>query len=700
MMRFLIIFLGYLLVIQSVYAKDSWQYAGAEETIQLNVGFKISGQHIFSMVSEMAAFGLSDEQTIPAEELSVFESALGQSVRQKGFNINTIPDGDTVIWSREGAPGKLIGQGVFNPACNGDVKFTSRAVAWQAAYDCLKSLNEPKYAEAFTGGEAAIYVIEPVLDGYDKKAMRKWEKYEARALADRQQRHANNLSESRGVLLQPAARTVPPSPVWPAGLPGWHLGDKYSQLQAAAAQVQGMPSVWIAHLDTGYLPTAPSKPEAFDEHRSVGCNKDGCYLSAEDEYLPGLLKSPGHGARTLSTLAGKPWQQADGTIVQLGAAPNAKVFSVKIGDSVVHWDSRAMGEGILYATHQGADIITLSHGGLPSARLIAAVNEAYDNGTAIFAATGDYFDVPILGHTFREVVYPARFSRVMGVAGATSACAGQGDALKDCASYGDNPSWRWLFKFGPGYFGRMGSWMLRGNYGPASVMKDHVITAYVPNVTHASATPVAPGLIAHNGAGTSHATPQVAAAASFWLQKNRAAFSVADWRSWKKSEAVYGALAQSAETCFVDYTVAHYGVGLLKAKDALDYRYADNALLSPTGERTPLQSRAAASWEIQEILSLIRSTTLFNAFDGKVQDALREAVTTELMQVILTSDRLQELLEKAHACKKEQGCEICRRQDFNLKQFADRLRSVKEASPTLKVLMVQAADKQAWLAAP
>lgn len=568
----------------------------------------------------------------------------------------------------------------------------SRAQAWEETYRCLKALDRNQKAlKLGPKVGATLFVVEPALNmleaGYAKRA----EKYRLRA----EKAEADAAEEN--ALTETAAR-IHASPVWPSGEPGWHLGDDFSQLTNMGKDVGALGDITAAHLDTGYLPSADSLPDQFDAARSATCSKSECTSGkGVDGYNGGFLKSPGHGPATLSTLAGGAYT-LDGKSIPLGAAPDLKVFSVDIGDSVVHLDSRRMAEGIDYATRNGADVITMSHGGLPSARLASAVNLAYENGTAVFAASGDYFDF-VFGHTFREVVYPARYPRVMGVAGATYAETGdtyQGE------SYGDDPSWYWLFRPGKGYFSRLGSWMLRGNYGPADVMSAGVITAFAPNVTRAQPSKNAPGLIGDNGGGTSHATPQAAAAAAYWLQANRDRFDTQAWRSWEKSEAVYTALSQSADTCFTDFNAEHYGTGLLKGTDALSYRYSNGRLNRSTGESVLLKNREAADLDITGVISLASSTNLLNGFSGNFRQAVLEALSTELLQLALTSEKVQKLLIHSQLCELVDDCHVCRREDLTIDtlKLAKRVGKLKEASPTLKEVLVEVANKQAEITIP
>ena len=85
-------------------------------------------------------------------------------------------------------------------------------------------------------------------------------------------------------------------------------------------------------------------------------------------------------------------------------------------------------------------------------------------------------------------------------------------------------------------------------------------------------------LIGRDGGGTSSATPQVAAAAALWLQKHRSEFAESEWRSWRKTEAVYQTLFRSADATHDrpyprhsdGRTVGRYfGNGLLRAERAL-----------------------------------------------------------------------------------------------------------------------------------
>lgn len=656
--KILVATLALQLQVDMALAKEKWVPVNPADPLDLNIGYRISPQRI---LVEQGALSAQSADTVAADP-----SLFAQAMKSMSLDVQPLasaPTGDSIIWVDSSAL-KSSNKSVMD-GCQPLAPADSRALAWEAAYACIRSLGRNEEMLGLKGMKSAsLYVVEPVLNVRDERFLKRM-----------------SPLRSEEVALSAASNAIGPSRVWPSGQPGWHLEDDYSQLKKAGLQVGDLSAIRVAHLDTGYLPEAESLPEHFLKELSAKCSASICLPGGVDDYTGGLGKMPGHGPATLSTLAGRPYT-LNVKQYQLGAAPGLHVFSVDIGDSVIHPDSRRMAQGILYAVKNEADVITMSHGGLPSARLAAAVNTAYENGTPIFSATGDYFD-GLFAHSFQGVAYPARYPRVMGVAGVT----------KNEESYGDDPSWRWLIWPGRGYFSRLGSWALRGNYGPENAMADHVISAYAPNVTRAIPSKAAPGLIGDNGAGTSHATPQAAAAAALWLQKNRSNFPVTEWRSWKKSEAVYSALASSAKTCFADYNVEHYGVGILKAEQALGFAYEEGMLVSPAGKLIALNSRPEADLDLKGVASLIRSTNIYKSFAGNVKEAVIKAATTELTQLAMTSDRVQKILQRTHLCKKVDGCEICRRQDLrvDVAKLASAVQKLKDASPTLKEMLAQAA---------
>ncbi len=327
-----------------------------------------------------------------------------------------------------------------------------------------------------------------------------------------------------------------PSPDWPAGdVFAWHLGDGYSQLASAQALV-GPPSgnrVRVGILDTGFDPAHATVPlQLLLELQRDFFDED---LDATDPGANGFGDNPGHGTATLALLAGgrvRP-QGEPAFDDSLGGAPHAEVVPIRIADSVIHFSSISMAEGIEYAITARCRAVSISMGGVPSRRWAHAVNAAYEAGVAIFAAAGNNVRD---GFPTRETVWPARFNRVVAVCGATAAK-------------------------GPYY--ERGFDGMQGNFGPEAKMET-AIAAYTPN--NPWAVMGCRDVVSMNGGGTSSATPQVAAAAALWYQHRP---SPANVERWRRVEAVRHALFTSADKTEPD-SRRFFGQGLLRARDALD----------------------------------------------------------------------------------------------------------------------------------
>jgi subtilisin family serine protease len=308
----------------------------------------------------------------------------------------------------------------------------------------------------------------------------------------------------------------------------WHLGDTFSGLRKAREAVEfSDPRTRIAHIDTGYYGAHIAVPEhvvkSLERNFVEGDN------SAEDPDNQRLiLDNSGHGTGTIGILAGG--RIKDEGDIFLGGAPAAEVLPLRIADTVVLFRTSALAEAIRYATAQRCDVVTLSMGGLASRAWSEAVNEAYLAGICIAAAAGNNVN----GVPTRNVVYPARYPRVIAVCG--------------------------VMADGKPYVGLKGLTTLEGNFGPASSMTA-AIAAYTPNIPW----PVfgCPNVIRLNGEGTSAATPQVAAAAALWFEKYKSELP----RDWRRVEAVRNALFKSATNKNTD--PGHLGKGIMHAYDAL-----------------------------------------------------------------------------------------------------------------------------------
>lgn len=333
----------------------------------------------------------------------------------------------------------------------------------------------------------------------------------------------------------------------------WHLSDGFSQLRSARQIAGPAPNarrIRIAHFDTGYDPehvTFPADRVRFDLQRNFlrGEPLD----DARDRDAGGI--NHGHGTGTLSILAGGRLRftgagyQFDDV---LGGAPDAEIVPVRVGNSVVQFLTSSVAGAINYAAELAAgetnrvDVISMSMGGVASRAWADAVNKAYDAGVIYVAAAGNNFSAGFFGVPTRFIVYPARFRRVIAVCGVMA-----------------NSQPYYGLSFGT----------MQGNWGPASKMAT-ALAAYTPNMPWAESGCGA--LVSMDGAGTSAATPQVAAAAALYLQRHGAALFDRNRypEPWMRIEAVRQALFSSADQSADGGSPDKLGNGVLQAVRALE----------------------------------------------------------------------------------------------------------------------------------
>ena len=382
--------------------------------------------------------------------------------------------------------------------------------------------------------------------------------------------YENRVRASQGLGAAPGelCEYTPQDGALPEG-PGfaWHLGDAYSQLKAARDAVSGG-IVRIGILDTGYDPNHRAKPERVlvDLQRNFA-NDGQPPTDASDPYERGLLNNPGHGTGTIGILAGgrlsgmmRP-EQNTGDF--LGGAPAAEVIPVRIAKSVILWQNSAFVEGLDYLiapegdVSRRADVVSMSMGGYPSQAWADVVNRAYEAGIVLVTAAGNNIAFP---QSPQSIVWPARFRRVIAACGVM---ANGKPYTRDFVAHG----------------------AMAGNFGPSSKM-DTALAAYTPNTSWAEIN--CAGIIDMDGAGTSSATPQIAAAAALWLQRHKAALAYSE--PWMIVEAVRHALFISADLPSPgDRT--YFGRGLLRAREALDILPAaveELSITRPDDVRLPL----------------------------------------------------------------------------------------------------------------
>ena len=344
----------------------------------------------------------------------------------------------------------------------------------------------------------------------------------------------------------------------------WHLQNQYSQLGNARNSVTPaqQQAIKIAHLDTGYDPNHASLPLHLDLLNQRNFRDPGRLNDATDRTPNGwnAIRNQGHGHATLSLLAGNQITNVPagkGFSGFVGGAPHATVIPIRIADWVVRFSTSTMVQGFQYAVDQGAHVLSMSMGGLTSRALADAVNLAYERGLFMVTAAGNnYAKLPTPG----SIVFPARFQRVL------AACGVMAD--------------------GRAYAG-LSLRTMQGNYGPASKMPT-AMGAFTPNVPWAEFG--CGKLVSMDGAGTSSATPQLAAAVALWMARHAQALAAYP-EPWMRVEAARSALFQSAlkSTALMgkEETFEKIGRGVLQADALLQIAPPAVADLKKTSKAEP-----------------------------------------------------------------------------------------------------------------
>jgi len=380
----------------------------------------------------------------------------------------------------------------------------------------------------------------------------------------------------------------------------WHLDDDHSQLGSARKEVAELDDyiVRIGHLDTGYTDHFAIPQEIRDNPYQQNFIEDEQADKALDIGSKGMLRQPYHGTGTGGILAGDKIQLTTTTGEfndYLGAAYFAEVISCRISKSVILFKTSAFAQALNYLTdlvHNGIQVhvVSMSMGGAPSRAWADAVNAAYEAGITIVTAAGNNF----AGLPTRHVVYPARFQRVIAACGVT---------------YNNAPYYTSLIN------------EMQGNYGPSKDMQK-ALAAFTPNILWAN---YVTGTVQFNGAGTSSATPQIAAAAAIYYKKNHQELDAAE--PWQRVEAIRNALFSTAKKTvkpgFGDYS-QYFGNGIVQASDAL---------------KVPVKTDIAQTPEDSSPWFPILNTLFKEVPDEKQQSRL-DMFNTELWQLLYSYPEL------------------------------------------------------------
>ena len=352
----------------------------------------------------------------------------------------------------------------------------------------------------------------------------------------------------------------------------WNLSDDFSGLANARNCVGAKAAaIKVAHLDTGYDPNHETLPFNLLKPLQRNFVDKDFPKDAIDRTPPekSLFRNRGHGTGTLSLLAGNKLDGQtpgwSGFKSEIGGIPQAGIIPIRIADWVARLSTSTMVQGFDYARSQGAHVLSMSMGGVSSQALVDAVNLAYEAGIVMVTAAGNnYASLPMP----RSIVFPARYKRVLAA----------------CGVMADGRAYAGLT------FGTM-----QGNYGPPSKMKT-ALAAYTPNVPWAQID--CAKIVDMDGAGTSAATPQIAAAVALWLAQHWPVVSAYS-KPWMRVEAVRRALFDSADhsTSKMDAqeTFEKLGQGVLRADKALLHQPLGEAELT---ELPPAKS----SWSWLDLL--------------------------------------------------------------------------------------------------
>jgi subtilisin family serine protease len=420
----------------------------------------------------------------------------------------------------------------------------------------------------------------------------------------------------------------------------WYLDKKFSQLLDArkdALKNDDGYTIRIGHLDTGYS-NHPQTPPGLSKKLQKNFVEDEDPNDATDRNIGGTLKMPGHGTGTNCILAGNIYKTPDGKFNDfLGGAYFAEIIPCRISNSVVLFKASAFAKAIQYLidlNNSGTrvHVISMSMGGVPSQLWADIINAAYDAGITIVTAAGNNFN----GLPTRKLVYPARFNRVIAACGVT-------------------------YDYAPYFHKKLGE--MQGNWGPQKNMSK-ALAAFTPNTPWAMMNRKT---ISFSGAGTSSATPQIAAAAACYYKKYYKQLDALE--PWMRVEPIRKALYSTAlgKVTHADEAYSTYfGNGILQAAEALKVPVKTNNLVKSSKDDIPFLP----------ILSMI--------FKGPAPVVSQEMkmFNVELAQMVMADEDLSKLMYNEEK-------DFVKLSAKRKKDFLDAVVAKKETSKKLKEFIKQ-----------
>jgi len=416
----------------------------------------------------------------------------------------------------------------------------------------------------------------------------------------------------------------------------WHLNDPFSQLKSARDAVANLDNyeVRIAHFDTGYS-DHPAMPAKLDKKLQRNFVEGEEVNNAKDRNITGTLKMPGHGTGTICILAGnKVLIPSAGFNDFLGGAPFATVIPCRISNTVVLMKTSSFAKALQYLVDLSKSgtqvhVLSMSMGGVPSQLWADAVNAAYEAGITLVTAAGNNFN----GLPTRKLIYPARFNRVIAACGAT-------------------------FDYAPYFHKKLGE--MQGNWGPQKNMSK-ALAAFTPNTPWAV---INSPRISFGGAGTSSATPQVAAAAACYYKKYHNDLDKLE--PWMRVEAIRNALYSTAlkkvEKASEPFNV-YFGNGILQTKAALNI---------------PVKKQGLTKSPVDDVPFLPILATLFKSKEASPIDKNElKMFNVELAQLVFEDASLRKILHD-----EEKNFEELTTKEKS--KFLDNVLMKNEASKTLR----------------